>query len=123
MTKRLLIGLCLLALPTLASADTLTFVWDPAAGATSYDIERATTFNAITGVGTWAVLANVPASACVGTPVECRFTDAAAPATGAYYRIAPRNAAGVLPLTKKGLWYCGVCPELPAKPIAVGVVQ
>jgi hypothetical protein len=120
---RLVLALSLVLAASLADADTLTFVWDPAAGATSYDIERSTTFNAITGTGTWTVLQTVPASACTGTPPECRFTDAAAPATGAYYRIAPRNAAGVLPLTKKGLWYCGVCPELPAKPIAVGVVQ
>lgn len=117
----LIVGL-LLTFVSLANADTLQLVWDPAAGATSYDVERSVNFNAISGAGTWAVLQNVPSTACTGTPVQCSYTDATAPATGAFYRLVPKNATGSLPLTKKGMWYCGGCPSLPSMPAAMGLM-
>lgn len=116
----LVVGLCIVA--TAASADSVAMVWDPATGATSYDVQRSTDFNPFTGAGAWTTVQSVPASACAGTPALCSYTDATAPVGGAFYRLAPKNAAGPLPLTKKGVWYCGGCPELPSKPGSLGVV-
>jgi hypothetical protein len=116
----LLLALGLLAGP--AWADSVVMSWDPAAGATSYDVLRATDFGPTNTTGTWTVIGTVQATACTGTPVLCTFSDNAAPATGVVsYRITPKNATGPLPLTKKGLYYCGVCAEIPSKPGSLGV--
>lgn len=112
---------CVLILPAAVMADSVSMVWDPATGATSYDVQRSADFNPITGTGTWTTIQNVLPAACTGSPPQCAYTDATAPPSGAFYRLMPKNAAGPLPLTRKGVWYCGTCPELPAKPASLGV--
>jgi hypothetical protein len=119
---RRLLWLLLVLAPTAAWADSVTMSWDPASGATSYDVQRSSDFGPSNTTGTWTTIGNVAATACTGTPAMCTYTDATAPATGlTSYRIAPKNATGALPLTKKGLWYCGACAELPGKPNAIGI--
>lgn len=110
-----------LTMAAAAFADTVQFVWDPAPGATSYDVQRSTDFNVATGTGTWTVAGTVQASACTGTPVQCAFTDTTAPATGVFYRLVPKNATGANVLNKRGVWYCGACSSVPGQPTALGL--
>lgn len=116
----LLLGLLALAAP--AGADTVTLNWDPAPGATSYDVQKSTDFNMATGAGTWTNAGTVQSSACTGNPVTCAFTDNAAPATGGvFYRLVPKNASGTNTLNKQGTWYCGGCAAIPGKPTSLGL--
>lgn len=114
---RTLLALALALAATAAWADSVELVWDPAVGATSYDIQRATA-----PTGPWTTIASPPGSVCTGTPSTCVYTDATAPASGfVYYRLTPKNAQGSTPLTRQGVWYCGDCPGPPQVPKSVGV--
>lgn len=118
MRTRWLLIILALFLPMAAMADSVAILWDPATGATAYDVQRATVF-----AGPWTVIGSpTSAAACTGTPVSCSYTDATAPGTGTvFYRLAPKNASGTLPITRAGMWYCGDCPGLPSMPKSVGV--
>ena len=107
--KRLAILAALLLTPSLAHAFTVT--WNPAATATSYDVERSSDNGT-----TFAIIGTV--TTCPVAPGRCSFTDPTPPAGRPQYRVASKNAGGrTLTITFVGI--CTNCPTPIPPPPAV----
>lgn len=101
---RLLVAVLLVLLVGAAPAHaaTITVEWNPAAGATSYDIEQSLN----DGV-TWtsAKVGIVASIACLGTPLLCTTT-LIPPATGlVLFRIVAISNVGRTIRVEAGFWY------------------